>query len=153
MHPLDAAQLREDAARGRKDYLTNFFTALVLPDFLQRFPGARVENPRFLPTQNDGALLLYLLLPGGTMFKDRAARLSLDPASVFSYTYTLPTPGLTYYLRLASVLDSGVMIYSNVLTVPTVSDVVLSAAASADPAHSLLRQLLRRTLISGMVTL
>ena len=78
--PLDAAQLREDAARGRKDYLTNFFTALVLPDFLQRFPGARVENPRFLPTQNDGALLLYLLLPGGTMFKDRAARLSLDPA-------------------------------------------------------------------------
>ena len=32
--PLDAAQLREDAARGRKDYLTNFFTALVLPDFV-----------------------------------------------------------------------------------------------------------------------
>jgi hypothetical protein len=78
--PLDAAQLREDAARGRKDYLTNFFTTLVLPDFLQRYPGARVENPRFLPAQNDGALLLYLLLPGGTMFKDRAARLSPDPA-------------------------------------------------------------------------
>jgi hypothetical protein len=78
--PLDAAQRREDEARGRKDYLTNFFTTFVLPDFLQRYPGARVENPRFLPAQNDGALLLYLLLPGGTMFKDRAARLSLDPA-------------------------------------------------------------------------
>lgn len=78
--PLDAAQRREDEARGRKDYLTNFFTTFVLPDFLQRFPGTRVENPRFLPAQNDGALLLYLLLPGGTMFKDRAARLSLDPA-------------------------------------------------------------------------
>lgn len=78
--PLDAAQLREDAARGRKDYLTNFFTTLVLPDFLQRYPGTRVENPRFLPAQNDGALLLYLLLPGGTMFKERAAQLSPDPA-------------------------------------------------------------------------
>lgn len=78
--PLDAAQRREDEARGRKDYLTNFFTTFVLPDFLQRYPGTRVENPRFLPAQNDGALLLYLLLPGGTMFKDRAARLSLDPA-------------------------------------------------------------------------
>lgn len=60
-------------------------------------------------------------------------RLSLDPASVFSYTYTLPTPGLTYYLRLASVLDSGVFIYSNVITYPSVSDVVLSVAASEDP--------------------
>jgi hypothetical protein len=76
--PLDAAQLREDAARGRKDYLTNYFATFVLPDFLQRYPGARVENPRFLPAQNDGALLLYLLLPGGTMFKERTAGLSAD---------------------------------------------------------------------------
>jgi hypothetical protein len=78
--PLDAAQVREEAARGRKDYLTTFFTNFVLPDFLQRFPGTKVENPRFLPAQNDGALLVYLLLPGGSMFKDRS-RLSLEPAT------------------------------------------------------------------------
>ena len=78
--PLDAAQLREDAARGRKDYLTNFFANFVLPDFQQRFGGTKVESARFLPGQNDGVLLLYLLLPGGSMFKDRA-RLSLDPVT------------------------------------------------------------------------
>jgi hypothetical protein len=78
--PLDAAQMREEAARGRKDYLANFFATLVLPDFVQRFPGTKVENPRFLPTQNDGALLVYLILPGGSMFRDRG-RFSLEPAN------------------------------------------------------------------------
>lgn len=91
--PLDAAQIREEASRGRKDYLTNFFTSFVLPDFLQRFPGTKVENPRFLPTQNDGTLLVYLLLPGGSMFRERA-RFSLEPA-----TNTVAKRGNVLFLR------------------------------------------------------
>ncbi len=70
--PQDASQRWEFSTRGTKDYLIYFFTTFVMPDFLQRFEGAKVESARYLPSLQDGALLTYILLPGGSMFTERA---------------------------------------------------------------------------------
>jgi hypothetical protein len=70
--PQDASQRWELSTRGPKDYLIYFFTNFVMPDFLQRFEGSKVESARFIPPLHDGALLVYTLLPGGSMFGDRA---------------------------------------------------------------------------------
>jgi hypothetical protein len=60
-------------ARGAKDFLVYFFTSFVMPDFVTRFPGARAEdNAIFLPKCQDGALLIFALLPGGSFFEQRA---------------------------------------------------------------------------------
>jgi hypothetical protein len=69
--PMDATQRWEHDTRGRKDYLVWFFTNFVQADFQTRFPGARVESAKFLPTVQEGTLLAYNLIPGGTMFADR----------------------------------------------------------------------------------
>lgn len=69
--PQDAAQRWELETRGRRDYLMYFFTEFVLPDFARRFPGSRIESARFLPELQDGALIAYALLPGGSFFEDR----------------------------------------------------------------------------------
>lgn len=66
--PMDATQRWEFSTRGTKDYLAYFFGNVVMPDFQQSFPGARVESAKFAPGIQDGALLVYLLLPGGSMF-------------------------------------------------------------------------------------
>ena len=69
---MDATQRWENETRGRKDYLIWFFTHFVQLDFQQRFPGSQAQpNAKFLPTVQDGALLTYNLLPGGSMFADR----------------------------------------------------------------------------------
>lgn len=68
---MDATQRWEQDTRGRRDYLVWFFTSFVQSDFQARFPGARVESAKFLPSLEGGALLTYNLLPGGTMFADR----------------------------------------------------------------------------------
>jgi hypothetical protein len=61
-----------------KDYLYGFFTDYVLPDFKRAFPGVQVENSAsFLPHLFDGTLVVYTLLPGGSMFAGKVA--SLDP--------------------------------------------------------------------------
>jgi hypothetical protein len=70
--PQDATQRWELATRGAKEYLIYFFSNFVMPDFQQRFEGARIESAVFLPTLQDGALLTYTLLPGGSMFAERA---------------------------------------------------------------------------------
>jgi hypothetical protein len=67
----DTTQRFEDDARGRKEYLIWFLANFVQADFEQRFPGARVESAQFLPDLQGGALLVYNLLPGGSMFADR----------------------------------------------------------------------------------
>jgi len=40
----------------------------VMPDFQQSFPGARAESAKFVPSLANGSLLVYTLLPGGSMF-------------------------------------------------------------------------------------
>jgi len=70
--PQDASQRWEMSTRGTKDYLIYFFTNFVMPDFVQRFEGSKVESARYLPALQDGALLTYTLLPGGSMFVERA---------------------------------------------------------------------------------
>lgn len=69
--PMDATQRWEHDTRGRKDYLVWFFTNFVQTDFQARFPGARVESAQFFSAVHEGALLVYNLIPGGTMFADR----------------------------------------------------------------------------------
>ncbi len=44
-----------------------------MPDFQQHTPGAKIESARFLPGTQDGALIVYTLLPGGSMFADRVS--------------------------------------------------------------------------------
>ncbi|MES1166918.1 MAG: hypothetical protein ABUL68_02855 [Pseudomonadota bacterium] len=78
----DATQRWELRTRGPKEYLIYFFTTFVMPDFMRRYEGTRVESARFLPSLNDGALLTYTLLPGGSMFAARAALAGTDPKSV-----------------------------------------------------------------------
>lgn len=68
---LDAAQKWELDTRGRRDYLLYFFTEFVLADFQRRFPGSKIESARFLPELQDGALIAYSLLPGGSVFEDK----------------------------------------------------------------------------------
>lgn len=67
----DAAQRWELETRGRRDYLLYFFTEFVLKDFQRRFPGSRIESARFVPELQDGALIAYALLPGGSFFEDK----------------------------------------------------------------------------------
>lgn len=67
----DTTQRWENETRGRQDYLVYFFRTYVMPDFQQRAPGARIESAGFLPGIQDGALIVYTLLPGGSMFADR----------------------------------------------------------------------------------
>ena len=67
----DATQRWEYSTRGPKDYLIYFFGNFVLPDFKQIFDGASIESAKFVPSMLGGALLTYILVPGGTMFVDR----------------------------------------------------------------------------------
>ncbi|HTQ32363.1 MAG TPA: hypothetical protein VMI53_14220 [Opitutaceae bacterium] len=76
----DATQRFEDERRGRKDYLIYFFSNFVMPDFQKRSPGAKIEDAVFRPGTADGALIVYTLLPGGSMFAERAS-LTDDAAS------------------------------------------------------------------------
>jgi hypothetical protein len=71
--PQDATQRWEMSTRGLKDYLVYFFGNFILPDFQQALPGARVESAKFAPGLTDGALIVYTLLPGGSMFGQKAA--------------------------------------------------------------------------------
>jgi hypothetical protein len=75
--PHDATQRWELATRGTKDYLVYFFSNFVLSDFRQAFPSAKIESAKFLPTTLEGALLTYMLVPGGTMFANRVPTVGL----------------------------------------------------------------------------
>lgn len=76
--PMDATQRWEHSTRGRKDYLAYFFANFVLPDFQQTFPGSRAESARFVPSLADGSLLVYTLLPGGSMFTQKLSFVTPD---------------------------------------------------------------------------
>jgi hypothetical protein len=80
--PLSREVKWEYEARGAKDFLVYFFSSFVMPDFVTRFPGAHTEeNAVFLPKYQDGALLIFALLPGGSFFEQRVTlSTSLAPA-------------------------------------------------------------------------
>jgi hypothetical protein len=73
--PQDATQRWEMSTRGMKDYLVYFFSNFVLSDFKESFEGVKLESAKFIPAMFEGALLTYLLIPGGTMFEDRVPQL------------------------------------------------------------------------------
>ncbi len=74
----DATQRWENSTRGTKDYLIYFFSNFVLADFRQTFEGVQIESAKFVPGTLDGALLTYLLVPGGTMFPERVPAVAGD---------------------------------------------------------------------------
>lgn len=80
--PQDATQRWENSTRGVKDYLIYFFSNFVLADFKQTFEGVQIESAKFVPGTMEGALLTYLLVPGGTMFADRVPQLSATKVPV-----------------------------------------------------------------------
>ena len=69
--PMDASLRWELSTRGQKDYLAYFFANYVMRDFQQTFPGARAESAKYAPGIANGGLLVYLLLPGGSMFANK----------------------------------------------------------------------------------
>lgn len=66
---MDATQRWEFETRDRRDYLLYFFTEVVLANFQARYPGSAIESARFLQTLQDGSLIAYALLPGGSHFE------------------------------------------------------------------------------------
>jgi hypothetical protein len=71
--PLSRELKWEYDTRGTRDFLIYFFTTLVMPDFVSRFQGARMEdNGLYLPKFQDGSMLIFTLLPGGSFFAQRA---------------------------------------------------------------------------------
>ncbi len=62
---------RDLSERTMREFLTTFFANEVMPDFQAAFRGARAESARFSPGILDGALLVYTLLPGGSMFRHK----------------------------------------------------------------------------------
>ncbi len=78
----DATQRWELSTRGLKDYLIYFFSNFVLADFKQAFQGVQIESAKFIPGMLEGSLLTYILVPGGTMFRDRVPQLSADRVPV-----------------------------------------------------------------------
>lgn len=76
--PHDATQRWELATRGAKDYLVYFFSNFVLSDFRQAFPNSKIESAKFLPATLEGALLTYMLVPGGTMFANRVPQVGIS---------------------------------------------------------------------------
>lgn len=80
--PQDATQRWELSTRGLKDYLGFFFGTYVMPDFQNAFPGGRVESVGFAPGIQNGALIAYTLLPGGSMFSGKRAILTDDPSPI-----------------------------------------------------------------------
>ncbi|MEY4938796.1 MAG: hypothetical protein RIQ93_531 [Verrucomicrobiota bacterium] len=71
--PQDATQRWELSTRGVKDYLIYFFSNFVLADFKQTFEDVKIESAKFgaLPGLPDGALISYIVIPGGSMFADK----------------------------------------------------------------------------------
>jgi hypothetical protein len=80
--PLSRELKAEYDVRGTKDFLIFFFTSLIMPDYAANFHGAQMEpNAIFLGKYQDGSILIFLLLPGGSVFDHRARfSNSLSPA-------------------------------------------------------------------------
>jgi hypothetical protein len=66
--PLDMTQKWDLDSRGAREFLTSFYSDFVLADFTKRYPGTTAEKTLFVPAYLDGALLGFVLLPGGSVF-------------------------------------------------------------------------------------
>ncbi len=70
--PLSRELKWEYETRGTRDFLIYFFTTFVMPDFAMRYPGATIEdNGAYLPKFQDGSMMIFTLLPGGSFFESR----------------------------------------------------------------------------------
>src|SRR5208283_3882567 len=71
--PLSRDLKSEYDTRGPKEFLVNFFTSIVMPDFATNFPGSSMEqNAAFLPQFQGGSVLIFTLHPGGSNFENRS---------------------------------------------------------------------------------
>ena len=97
----DAAQRWEMETRDRRDYLMYFFNEFVLSDFARRFPGSKIESARFVQELQDGALITYALLPGGSFFEDKnyvLAHPATEPVTAKRGTMLFVRHGYIYIL-------------------------------------------------------
>jgi len=70
--PLTPQLKAELDSRGIKNFLIYYFSTFILPDYGKAFPGARLEEDAFFTTKcQNGAIFLYLLLPGGSHFEQQ----------------------------------------------------------------------------------
>jgi hypothetical protein len=59
--------------RDTKSFLINFFTSIVMTDFVSNFPGSKMEESAvFLSKFEDGAMMIFSLHPGGSNFEQRS---------------------------------------------------------------------------------
>ena len=79
---MDATQRWENETRGRREYLVWFFGNFVQSDFRARFPGAEIESAKYFNDFLGGSLLVFNLLPGGSMFEHRVAVTDGEPLPV-----------------------------------------------------------------------
>jgi hypothetical protein len=76
--PMDSSQRWELSIKTRQEYLQSFFVQYVLPDFRRAFTGVQVEaTGTYMPTMLEGSLVIYTLLPGGSMFANKTP--AIDP--------------------------------------------------------------------------
>jgi hypothetical protein len=64
----DATERWELQTRGTKDYLRYFFNHYAFDEFKRAYKDASIESALFIPNLYDGALVVYVLLPGGSVF-------------------------------------------------------------------------------------
>jgi hypothetical protein len=77
--PLGAAERSDLESEGLSAYLGHFFANSVLVEFVQAYPGTKVEKEaRFYPSLLGGSLVTYVLLPGGSQFANQAETLTLE---------------------------------------------------------------------------
>lgn len=69
--PMDATGKWNYETNSPKDFLTAFFKQYIESDLERNYPGASVDGVILLPKFNGGALVVYNLLPGGSMFQDK----------------------------------------------------------------------------------
>jgi len=118
-YPLEASHLRELETRGKKDYLMRFFTDLILPEFRQNRPGTRVESARFIASVQGGSVLLYSLIPGGSMFPHRLVNFFADaPAPVAKRGNLLFIHGDTLYILSSELAERAIEGSCYTLTTP-----------------------------------
>lgn len=70
---LDMSQRWDLSELGRREYLSRFYVNHVLKDFQTRFPGTTAETTMFTAELQQGALMGYALLPGGSSFAEPLA--------------------------------------------------------------------------------
>lgn len=66
--PLDMSQRWDLDEKGSREYLNYFYLTYVLPDFQARYPGSTAEATEYSPELQNGTLLAFALLPGGSAF-------------------------------------------------------------------------------------